>query len=977
VRRAAGLVVVGAMVAAATAAARSGADGPEVAVATTPATAWLPGIDPDHLVLADADAARGTTNVKAPGVGPVTPVQVGMSALAVTDRQLLIASGRTWQLTTLRTPTPAAFAVGGPTAAWLVAPETGTAWPVDADGLAVGLGEPRSVGPGPTPGRVRVGDDGTLWVLDPGAGEVRAVTGAGQERRVALDALGPDPALTVVDGDPVVIGAGRARHIDPAAATVDRDWPVDLPPGPVEAAERTRGGVAVARAGHRLTVTAPDRAPLAVDLDDGADGVPVEHDGHVYLPDARTGTVLALDTRHPGGTPPVRRVAVPGRGDLRLVAHHDHLWYLRYQQAAGGEGPSVSAGVVAADGTARPIDTSDLDPEGTAGPTRPGRPTGEGAGDGPGTPDPTRRPTAVPAGLDPQGEPCARTWTSARCLPDDDPRPGARGGPRSAADCPLTWPAGACPTPVPLPGPPGAPGGPGGAGAPGVDFSWWPTEPARGQDVTFTLTGAPAGAVHWSFADGQPASADGTGPTARWATSGHHRVRLTVEGSPTPLDHDVVVGNLPPLTGLEPAAAADILGRAGLKLGEPRLVPALQRAGTVVAVRFHGERTAPDDVPAGATVTLDIADGTKPVAELAGSDTHRCARTLDGVVYCWGANRHGVLGDGTLTGSATPVSVDRLGPAIAIASAGSVACAIVADHSVWCWGDNEHGQVGDGSNEDRLRPAPVRDLHDAVEIATNGATTCAVRADRSLWCWGLSHGFGAQSAEMLGPDHPEDSPVPVPVGITGVAHVSLNGQGCATLTDGTARCWGLNAYRVYPGDGDGGAVVLEPVPGGLTTVPGLTDALDVRAGGSYACALRAGGTVSCWGTPGFGQVSPEIPEPAGYVYPEPVPLEGPRGVRQLVSGDFLLCALLADRTVACWGTGPGGTLGDGATTNSPVPRPALGISSAVTVAATRTGSCAILDDGSLHCWGLEPDASGGGGTRITRTPTRVPVGTVP
>ena len=68
--------------------------------------------------------------------------------------------------------------------------------------------------------------------------------------------------------------------------------------------------------------------------------------------------------------------------------------------------------------------------------------------------------------------------------------------------------------------------------------------------------------------------------------------------------------------------------------------------------------------------------------------------------------------------------------------------------------------------------------------------TCATRTDGSLWCWGLN-GEG-----QLGDGTTVDRYVPTRVG-TGTNWRSASGgraHTCATKTDGTLRCWGYNAY---------------------------------------------------------------------------------------------------------------------------------------------------------------------------------------
>ena len=93
---------------------------------------------------------------------------------------------------------------------------------------------------------------------------------------------------------------------------------------------------------------------------------------------------------------------------------------------------------------------------------------------------------------------------------------------------------------------------------------------------------------------------------------------------------------------------------------------------------------------------------------------HTCGVTTTGVTYCWGGNYSGQLGDGTLTNRSTPTRVhtSQLAPTLKAVTAGNHhTCAIGASGSyqfvVFCWGWNKYGQLGDGTTADRLTLVPV------------------------------------------------------------------------------------------------------------------------------------------------------------------------------------------------------------------------------------------------------------------------------
>lgn len=129
------------------------------------------------------------------------------------------------------------------------------------------------------------------------------------------------------------------------------------------------------------------------------------------------------------------------------------------------------------------------------------------------------------------------------------------------------------------------------------------------------------------------------------------------------------------------------------------------------------------------------------------------------------------------------------------------------------------------------------------------------------------------------------------------------------------------------------------------------------AGEEHTCAILADRSVRCWGKGlagrlGYGNESDVLaPAAAG-----PVNVGPGRDVRALVAGDFHSCAILDDGSVRCWGFGENGRLGYGNRNNvfTPAAAPAVDLGPGRTARAITAGAshtCAILDDGSVRCWG--------------------------
>ena len=86
------------------------------------------------------------------------------------------------------------------------------------------------------------------------------------------------------------------------------------------------------------------------------------------------------------------------------------------------------------------------------------------------------------------------------------------------------------------------------------------------------------------------------------------------------------------------------------------------------------------------SLSLSISEPLRGAAAVAAGDDHSCAAMSNGEVLCWGSNEWGQLGDGTLTRSFTPVSVDGLNGAVDVVAGAQHTCALTDVGGVKCWG---------------------------------------------------------------------------------------------------------------------------------------------------------------------------------------------------------------------------------------------------------------------------------------------------
>jgi alpha-tubulin suppressor-like RCC1 family protein len=235
---------------------------------------------------------------------------------------------------------------------------------------------------------------------------------------------------------------------------------------------------------------------------------------------------------------------------------------------------------------------------------------------------------------------------------------------------------------------------------------------------------------------------------------------------------------------------------------------------------------------------------------------HTCAIRDDGKVLCWGYGQYGRLGyasqesvgDNETPGSVGPVFLGKGRTATAIAAGYNHTCAILDDGTVRCWGYGVNGELGYGNTNDigddekpgSVGPVSLGKGRTAVAIAAGGGHTCAVLDDGTVRCWGYGGGgaLGYGNTDDIGDDETPGSVGPVDLGPGRTARAITAGYGftCASLDDGSVRCWGDGVF----GDlGYGNTVPIgdDEAPGSVGPV-NLGGSLFVRGASDLTLGVR-------------------------------------------------------------------------------------------------------------------------------------------
>ena len=281
-----------------------------------------------------------------------------------------------------------------------------------------------------------------------------------------------------------------------------------------------------------------------------------------------------------------------------------------------------------------------------------------------------------------------------------------------------------------------------------------------------------------------------------------------------------------------------------------------------------------------------------------------CVLVEGGGARCWGANRHGSLGDGTFFLSNAPVDVLDLTGATQITGGDAHACALLADETVRCWGRGDPGSLGNGTTDNSEVPVTIAGLRDIVEIGAGRYLTLARARDGTIYAWGALDGLTPTPRVATRPQVLE--------GVRDATQLSISGgqffqQVCALRREGRVSCIGT-----------GGAS-----PGSWFDL-GLSGAVQLSGGARVTCARLADSSLRCWGVNEQGALgNASLPHTTAYVAtPTPVlMLDGTlfTGVARVRVGPGHACAIMNDRTLRCWGIVSYGITGAGF--GQTIPRP--------------------------------------------------------
>jgi alpha-tubulin suppressor-like RCC1 family protein len=352
---------------------------------------------------------------------------------------------------------------------------------------------------------------------------------------------------------------------------------------------------------------------------------------------------------------------------------------------------------------------------------------------------------------------------------------------------------------------------------------------------------------------------------------------------------------------------------------------------------------------------------------------HSCVVTTGSQIVCWGSNWDGEIGNGSWNQEESgpryvlaPTGSGRLGGVTQVAAGSYMTCARLSNGQARCWGYNGDGEVGNGSLQDRqLRakvvsnPAGNGPLTGVTQLTAGERHVCALLSNGQVRCWG-SNVYGQLGAGPVGELSLRPRVVRTPSGpgaLTGVTQIDAgHSHTCARLSNGQARCWGLNDRNVLGGN-PATEAVARPIVVRRGNGQPLLGVSQIAAGRYNTCVRYSNGRVGCWGdgTDGAnGNGSQSDQDHAVYVKDAATQV-ALTGVTEVDVADIGGCARRTNGDVVCWGYGT--LVGDGSGSSSTFARRVRNhtdtgfLANVSDLSLGRAHACVATTGRRAFCWG--------------------------
>jgi alpha-tubulin suppressor-like RCC1 family protein/predicted small lipoprotein YifL len=185
-------------------------------------------------------------------------------------------------------------------------------------------------------------------------------------------------------------------------------------------------------------------------------------------------------------------------------------------------------------------------------------------------------------------------------------------------------------------------------------------------------------------------------------------LRGELRTSPEHVIADFVTEFSAPIASVSSGVSYEWLFDDGSRMAGAKVSHSFAKTGShEVRLRVTDRSGQTSEITKTVQVSAGIAALGTVMAGIVPGGVHTCALGPTSVLYCWGTNWNGTIGDGTTVDHFTPTLVVTSQLFYQIATGIAHNCALTDPGVAYCWGRNYVGQLGDGTTTDRMVPTAV------------------------------------------------------------------------------------------------------------------------------------------------------------------------------------------------------------------------------------------------------------------------------